>query len=292
MAKKKDTEKKSTTQPEVKQVDDVWSLGNMDKKTTDTKRTEKSAKSTKSRSAKSAPMSKQTKTKATKSASVKKETKQKATKRTSATKAKASEKPKKTKRNQKPSVQIETEVVNEEPSQQTSSEYPITPSTPIRTVPFVDEPEVQFAGLEQVLSDLPQDVIDNMPTIQNRINAYLTYFSAMRLGSLPRLFRFIDAAEQIMFNPDDLLHLDFDQINNAYRNAKATANDTLEQARKVTQTVQVDNDKKVDTLYNMLTAMSPDTVARMLEMASDAEREKKEQELEQQNKLQHGTKPE
>jgi ElaB/YqjD/DUF883 family membrane-anchored ribosome-binding protein len=153
---------------------------------------------------------------------------------------------------------------------------PSVPAVPLNTpLNKMNDPKLEFAGLEQVLSDLPEDVVDNMPTIQNRINAYLTYFSAMSLKRLPRLFRFIDAAEEILFNPDDLLHLDFDQINNVYRNAKATANDTLENARKVTQTVQTENDKKVDALYNMLTAMSPDTVARMLEMANVAEQEHK-----------------
>lgn len=150
------------------------------------------------------------------------------------------------------------------------------PAVPLNTtLNKANDPKLEFSGLEQVLADLPEDVVDNMPTIQNRINAYLTYFSAMSLKRLPRLFRFIDAAEEILFNPDDLLHLDFDQINNVYRNAKATANDTLENARKVTQTVQTENDKKVDALYNMLTAMSPDTVARMLEMANVAEQEHK-----------------
>lgn len=150
------------------------------------------------------------------------------------------------------------------------------PAVPLNTaLNKSNDPKLEFSGLEQVLADLPEDVVDNMPTIQNRINAYLTYFSAMSLKRLPRLFRFIDAAEEILFNPDDLLHLDFDQINNVYRNAKATANDTLENARKVTQTVQTENDKKVDALYNMLTAMSPDTVARMLEMANVAEQEHK-----------------
>lgn len=150
------------------------------------------------------------------------------------------------------------------------------PAVPLNTaLNKSNDQKLEFSGLEQVLSDLPEDVVDNMPTIQNRINAYLTYFSAMSLKRLPRLFRFIDAAEEILFNPDDLLHLDFDQINNVYRNAKATANDTLENARKVTQTVQTENDKKVDALYNMLTAMSPDTVARMLEMANVAEQEHK-----------------
>ena len=150
------------------------------------------------------------------------------------------------------------------------------PAVPLNTtMNKSNDPKLEFSGLEQVLADLPEDVVDNMPTIQNRINAYLTYFSAMSLKRLPRLFRFIDAAEEILFNPDDLLHLDFDQINNVYRNAKATANDTLENARKVTQTVQTENDKKVDALYNMLTAMSPDTVARMLEMANVAEQEHK-----------------
>lgn len=150
------------------------------------------------------------------------------------------------------------------------------PAVPLNTsLNKSNDPKLEFSGLEQVLDDLPEDVVDNMPTIQNRINAYLTYFSAMSLKRLPRLFRFIDAAEEILFNPDDLLHLDFDQINNVYRNAKATANDTLENARKVTQTVQTENDKKVDALYNMLTAMSPDTVSRMLEMANVAEQEHK-----------------
>lgn len=150
------------------------------------------------------------------------------------------------------------------------------PAVPLNTpLNKSNDPKLEFSGLEQVLADLPEDVVDNMPTIQSRINAYLTYFSAMSLKRLPRLFRFIDAAEEILFNPDDLLHLDFDQINNVYRNAKATANDTLENARKVTQTVQTENDKKVDALYNMLTAMSPDTVARMLEMANVAEQEHK-----------------
>lgn len=150
------------------------------------------------------------------------------------------------------------------------------PAVPLNTpLNKSNDLKLEFSGLEQVLADLPEDVVDNMPTIQNRINAYLTYFSAMSLKRLPRLFRFIDAAEEILFNPDDLLHLDFDQINNVYRNAKATANDTLENARKVTQTVQTENDKKVDALYNMLTAMSPDTVARMLEMANVAEQEHK-----------------
>lgn len=152
----------------------------------------------------------------------------------------------------------------------------IVPAVPLNTtLNKSNDPKLEFSGLEQVLADLPEDVVDNMPTIQNRINAYLTYFSAMSLKRLPRLFRFIDAAEEILFNPDDLLHLDFDQINSVYRNAKATANDTLENARKVTQTVQTENDKKVDALYNMLTAMSPDTVARMLEMANVAEQEHK-----------------
>ena len=150
------------------------------------------------------------------------------------------------------------------------------PAVPLNTpLNKSNDPKLEFSGLEQVLADLPEDVVDNMPTIQSRINAYVTCFSAMSLKRLPRLFRFIDAAEEILFNPDDLLHLDFDQINNVYRNAKATANDTLENARKVTQTVQTENDKKVDALYNMLTAMSPDTVARMLEMANVAEQEHK-----------------
>lgn len=267
MAKKKDTEKKTSIK-EVKPVDDVWSLGNMDKHSSEQKLPDKEKSTTRTRK-------KTTKEPVKKSSHT---TVRKSSKAKSAAEKKSSQKKptmQPVQKSTKRQTEKEPEVVVETPGQIQSSEFPITPSVPIRTVSFVEEPEIQFAGLTQVLSDLPQDVVDNMPTIQSRINAYLTYFSAMRLGSLPRLFRFIDAAEQIIFNPDDLLHLDFDQINSVYRNAKSTAMETLEQARKVTQTVQTENDKKVDSLYNMLTAMSPDTVARMLEMATEAERENK-----------------
>ena len=133
-----------------------------------------------------------------------------------------------------------------------------------------------FSDLKMVLSDLPQDVVDNMPTIQNRINAYLTYFSAMNLARLPKLMQFINAAEELMFNPKDLLHMDYDQMSSIYKSAKYSASEVLETARKVTQTVQQENDKKTDVLYNMLTSLSPDTVSRLLEMVEAEQKMEKQ----------------
>ena len=133
-----------------------------------------------------------------------------------------------------------------------------------------------FSDLNMVLSDLPQDVVDNMPTIQNRINAYLTYFSAMHLARLPKLMRFINAAEELMFNPKDLLHMDYDQMSSIYKSAKYSASEVLETARKVSQTVQQENDKKTDVLYNMLTSLSPDTVSRLLEMVEAEQKAEKQ----------------
>lgn len=133
-----------------------------------------------------------------------------------------------------------------------------------------------FSDLKMVLSDLPQDVVDNMPTIQNRINAYLTYFSAMNLARLPKLMQFINAAEELMFNPKDLLHMDYDQMSSIYKSAKYSASEVLETARKVTQTVQQENDKKTDVLYNMLTSLSPDTVTRLLEMVEAEQKMEKQ----------------
>jgi hypothetical protein len=284
MAKKKDKEQKTSTKAvrQVEQVDDVWSLGNMDKHSSEQKVSgkEKSTTRTRKKTTKE-PVKKSSQTTVRKSSKAKPTAENKPSQKKPKTQSVQNSTKRQTKK--------EPEVVVETPAQVQSNEFPITPSVPISKVSFVEEPEIQFAGLEQVLSDLPQDVVDNMPTIQSRINAYLTYFSAMRLGSLPRLFRFIDAAEQIIFNPDDLLHLDFDQIKSVYSGAKATAMETLEQARKVTQTVQTENDKRVDSLYNMLTAMSPDTVARMLEMATEAERENKNNKESTQDKEQDDT---
>ena len=133
-----------------------------------------------------------------------------------------------------------------------------------------------FSDLKMVLSDLPQDVVDSMPTIQNRINAYLTYFSAMNLARLPKLMQFINAAEELMFNPKDLLHMDYDQMSSIYKSAQYSASEVLETARKVTQTVQQENDKKTDVLYNMLTSLSPDTVSRLLEMVEAEQKVEKQ----------------
>ena len=168
------------------------------------------------------------------------------------------------------------EVVSE--SGKESSESGLAVKHEVTAQDHPEEPSTvsDFSDLKMVLSDLPQDVVDNMPTIQNRINAYLTYFSAMNLARLPKLMQFINAAEELMFNPKDLLHMDYDQMSSIYKSAKYSASEVLETARKVTQTVQQENDKKTDVLYNMLTSLSPDTVSRLLEMVEAEQKVEKQ----------------
>lgn len=44
------------------------------------------------------------------------------------------------------------------------------PAVPLNTpLNKSNDPKLEFSGLEQVLADLPEDVVDNMHTIQNRI---------------------------------------------------------------------------------------------------------------------------
>lgn len=159
-----------------------------------------------------------------------------------------------------------------------SSESSLAVKNEVTAQDHTEEPSTvsDFSDLKMVLSDLPQDVVDNMPTIQNRINAYLTYFSAMNMARLPKLMQFINAAEELMFNPKDLLHMDYDQMSSIYKSAKYSASEVLETARKVTQTVQQENDKKTDVLYNMLTSLSPDTVSRLLEMVEAEQKVEKQ----------------
>lgn len=168
------------------------------------------------------------------------------------------------------------EVVSE--SGKESEESSLAVKNEVTEQDHTEEPSTvsDFSDLKMVLSDLPQDVVDNMPTIQNRINAYLTYFSAMNLARLPKLMQFINAAEELMFNPKDLLHMDYDQMSSIYKSAKYSASEVLETARKVTQTVQQENDKKTDVLYNMLTSLSPDTVTRLLEMVEAEQKMEKQ----------------
>lgn len=168
------------------------------------------------------------------------------------------------------------EVVSESGKESADLNLPV--KNEVTAQDHTEEPSTvsDFSDLKMVLSDLPQDVVDNMPTIQNRINAYLTYFSAMNMARLPKLMQFINAAEELMFNPKDLLHMDYDQMSSIYKSAKYSASEVLETARKVTQTVQQENDKKTDVLYNMLTSLSPDTVTRLLEMVEAEQKVEKQ----------------
>ena len=65
-------------------------------------------------------------------------------------------------------------------------------------------------------------------------------------------------------------------MSSIYKSAKYSASEVLETARKVTQTVQQENDKKTDVLYNMLTSLSPDTVSRLLEMVEAEQKAEKQ----------------
>ena len=66
------------------------------------------------------------------------------------------------------------EVVSE--SGKESAESSLTVKHEVTAQDHTEEPSTvsDFSDLKMVLSELPQDVVDSMPTIQNRINAYLT----------------------------------------------------------------------------------------------------------------------
>lgn len=168
------------------------------------------------------------------------------------------------------------DMVSESGHESTDTSLPVKHEVTAQDRAEVSSTVSDFSDLKMVLSDLPQDVVDNMPTIQNRINAYLTYFSAMNLARLPKLMQFINAAEELMFNPKDLLHMDYDQMSSIYKSAKYSASEVLETSRKVTQTIQQESDKKTDVLYNMLTSLSPDTVSRLLEMVEAEQKVEKQ----------------
>lgn len=171
-------------------------------------------------------------------------------------------------------IDVDADDKGKDKGKDASKSSDIAVNKPVRSsAPAVNEPE--FQDLSSVLSELPQDVIDSMPTIQNRINAYITYYSAMNLMRLPKLLGFIRAAEEVLFNPSDIMTMDSDQVQTIYSTARRSIDDAIDSARKVSQSIQQERDKQVDALYSLLTGLSPSTVERMMEMANAAVEEEK-----------------
>jgi hypothetical protein len=72
--------------------------------------------------------------------------------------------------------------------------------------------EAQSTELQEVLKELPMDLVKNLPTIVSRLNAFLTFYSTLNLKRLSKLTNYMVKAEEVLFDEDNLLNQDNDSI--------------------------------------------------------------------------------
>lgn len=119
--------------------------------------------------------------------------------------------------------------------------------------------------LDEVVKELPIDLVKNLPTIVSRLNAFITFYSALNLKRLSKLTEFVIKSEEILFDESSLLNQDLETIKDNYRQAKTASLEILDLARKVAIQIPQDEstNKEADEVYNLLKSLSPDSLSEL-----------------------------
>jgi hypothetical protein len=127
-------------------------------------------------------------------------------------------------------------------------------------------PEATVVQLKDVLKDLPMDLVQNLPTLVSRLNAFIAFYSALNLKRLTKLTNYVIQAEEVLFDEKNLLNLDNETLKENYKQAKSATIEILDLARKVSMQIQQEaTNKEVDEVYNLLKNLSPDSLEELKE---------------------------
>ena len=116
--------------------------------------------------------------------------------------------------------------------------------------------------LQEVLKELPVDLVKNLPTVVSRLNAFITFYSTVNLKRLDKLTKYVIKAEEVLFDENEVLNLDNDLLKENYKQAKNATLDILDLARKVAIQIPQEEsaNKEVDEVYKLLKSLSPETI--------------------------------
>jgi hypothetical protein len=119
--------------------------------------------------------------------------------------------------------------------------------------------------LQEVLKELPMDLVQNLPTIVSRLNAFITFYSTVNLKRLDKLTNYVIKAEEVLFDESNLLNQDNETIKENYKQAKTASLEILDLTRKVAMQIPQDEagNKDVDEVYKLLKSLSPEAIAEM-----------------------------
>ena len=116
--------------------------------------------------------------------------------------------------------------------------------------------------LQEVLKELPVDLVKNLPTVVSRLNAFITFYSTVNLKRLDKLTKYVIKAEEVLFDENEVLNLDNDLLKENYKQAKNATLEILDLARKVAIQIPQEEsaNKEVDEVYKLLKSLSPETI--------------------------------
>lgn len=131
--------------------------------------------------------------------------------------------------------------------------------------PVKDESEEKVTLLQEVLRDLPIDLVQNLPTVVARLNAFITFYSTLNLKRLSRLTDYVIKAEEVLFDENNILSMDEKQLRASYQQAKSASLEILDVARKVAVQLPQEEvaNKDVDEVYRLLQNLSPESLSEL-----------------------------
>lgn len=124
-----------------------------------------------------------------------------------------------------------------------------------------------------VISDIPVELANNLTLIARKLTAFLSYYSAASLNRLNTLNKFIQDAEEKLYNVN-VDKLDMKELNYRYKEAKKAQAEIMTICRQVSQqAVDTDNTARVDEVYNLLKSMSASTLEELQKALSGSDDE-------------------
>lgn len=121
--------------------------------------------------------------------------------------------------------------------------------------------------LEDIVKDLPIDLVKNLPVIAERLNAFITFYSTLNLKRLSKLTNFVLKAEEVLFDESNIINKDEKDLQVMYRQAKTASLEILDLARKIAIQLPSEDtsNKQVDEVYKLLKSLSPDSLEELKE---------------------------
>lgn len=125
----------------------------------------------------------------------------------------------------------------------------------------------------RVIEDIPVELANNLTLLSRKLTAFLAYYSAASLTRLNTLNKFIQDAENKLYNVN-VDQLDLKELNARYREAKRAQAEIMTIARQVSQQAcDTDNTARIDEVYSLLKSMSNETLTQLQTILLDKDDE-------------------